>query len=97
MRKSLSDAKVLLLPEEAAYLEARFDNTWNYDTMGVPSAIALPKTEADVVQLVKYAGVKGVKLGVTCGHHSHFCCLDDTLVVDLRCFDAVEVDANAKM
>ncbi len=100
LRKVLSDPKALVLPADGeAFLHARLDRQWNLDegAFGVPSAIALPATEGDVVQLVKFASAqstKGLRLAVACGRHSHLAMVDDTLAIDLSRFNTIEVDAE---
>lgn len=100
LRKVLSDQAALLLPSDGdAFAHARLDRQWNLDegAFGVPSAIAVPATEGDVVQLVKFASAhaaKGLRLAVACGRHSHYSMENDSLVVDLTRFNTIDVDAE---
>ncbi len=55
---SLSSSTALLLPHgdtADAYLEARWDRTWNIDVIGTPSGIVVAEGEDDVVETVRYA------------------------------------------
>ena len=79
----------------------RGTETWNLDSVGVPSAFARCANVADVQACVRHAStINSARLQnplcVAGGRHSHLCLLDDALVLDLSLMRGVSVDAAQK-
>lgn len=71
---------------------------FNLRTDPQPPAIALPRSEDDVVAAVTFAGAHGLRVAAQAtGHNAEpLGALDDTLLVDLRDLQEVSIDAAAR-
>lgn len=63
----------------AAYEEARHAKTWNYDSMGWPSAFIFPNDTKGVAAAVAFCSKNKIEMNVACGRHSHMCILDNVV------------------
>ncbi|WP_382304922.1 FAD-binding oxidoreductase [Herbiconiux sp. UC225_62] len=66
--------------------------------LGEPDAIVFPETEADLVEIVRYASESGQRLAVRSGGHSWVASSvrGDGILVDLSAFDRVTLDVPAR-
>lgn len=87
----------VVLPGSAAYDERR--KIWNDMIDRKPAAFVVAKSTADVVAAVNFARETGTRVSVCGGGHNVAgnALIDDGLVIDLREFRDVEVDAARKI
>jgi hypothetical protein len=93
--RDLADARVYL-PSDSAYDEARMP--WNVAVDQRPAAVALPRTTAEVVALVRAAAENGLKVAPqSTGHNAGPLAahgLEKTVIVRMSEMDNVAVDPN---
>ncbi|MEZ4492162.1 MAG: FAD-binding oxidoreductase [Dehalococcoidia bacterium] len=87
----------LVLPDSAEYEERR--KIWNGMIDRRPAAFAVVKSTADVVAVVNYVRDEGLPVSVCGGGHNVAgnSLIDDGIVIDLREFRSVEVDAQRRV
>eukprot|EP01135_Chromosphaera_perkinsii_P003201 Nk52_evm8s238 gene=Nk52_evmTU8s238 len=94
LQGAMKDGTVLL-PESEDYDRRR--TCWNYDTTGSPSAIAMARSEEDVVEVVKFVAKHNVDMCIAGGKHSLYASRNNTLQLNLEMMDIMEVDPEAKI
>jgi hypothetical protein len=84
----------VISPDDPDYDPLRMP--WNWEAMGNPGAIALVSSVQDVQAVVLFAQEKGYPLCVSAGKHSRYSSINDSLVLDLRNLNHVDVDPISK-
>lgn len=85
----------VLAPGDAGWDEARLP--WNRLVDQQPAALVLAADAADVVAVVRWAGVRGVPVSAQPRGHGASSALDGTVVVRTAALDDVWVDAGARV
>jgi hypothetical protein len=75
--------------------------SWNFDAIGSPSAILVPKTEEQIAAFLKVWSTAGPlpaphSLSISGGRHSHYGLPDHGVVLDMSSFVATDIDVASK-
>ncbi|GGF27006.1 FAD-binding oxidoreductase [Subtercola lobariae] len=88
-----------LTPGDAGFVEAVSGGLFNSLRVdGEPDAVVVPRTEADVVAIVRDAARTATKVAIRSGGHSWVASSvrEGSILVDLAAFDAIDVDVEAR-
>lgn len=74
-----------------------FLDRWSNTYLSLPAALAVPHTEADITALVSYAKQKRLSVVTSAGKHlASVPVTPNTLYVDMKNFDAINIDEEAR-